>query len=113
MLTIGAFCFGSVVGWICYRILRRIKSSGISDLAAIVGVIGGAAVTQIFPSRSDSFGAYCIGLFFGFFGYLIVAGFIDIRVAKKPELKSASKWLGSEAENLLEQEKPDIPIAGR
>lgn len=113
MLTIGALCFGLILGWICYRILRRTKSNGISDLAAILGIIGGATITQIFPSSSSLFGIYCIGLFLGFFAYLVIAGIIDTKVAKKPELKSVSKWLGSEPQDILDQERPDFPIAGR
>ncbi len=79
VLEIGATCFGIVVGWITYRTLRRVQTTNISDLAAVLGVIGGAVVTGLFkpsgsPTSSDAtFGLYCIGLFVGFFLYFFVA----------------------------------------
>ena len=70
----GAICFGLVVGWITYRTLRRSKTNGVSDIATIIGAIGGAAITTLFPADRNLFGAYCIGLAVGFFGYLIFSG---------------------------------------
>jgi hypothetical protein len=59
---LGAFVFGLTVGWIAYRVLRlRAGSSWLSDLIAILGVIGGAAVLALL--RDDVlFGWYAIGL---------------------------------------------------
>jgi hypothetical protein len=67
---IGALFFGLVIGWISYRILRMTASTtAISDIAAIIAAVGGAAVITLF--RSDvMFGWYCIGLALGFFAYL-------------------------------------------
>jgi uncharacterized membrane protein YeaQ/YmgE (transglycosylase-associated protein family) len=72
MENIGAFCFGLVIGWITYRTLRR-KEGGaaLSDIAAVIGAIGGAGVTALFDS-GELFGSYCIGLAIGFFAYFIV-----------------------------------------
>lgn len=64
-----AFFFGLAVGWIAYRVLRlREGIPALSDLIAILGVIGGAAAMALF--RSDVlFGWYSIGLVIGFFAY--------------------------------------------
>jgi len=73
---IGAWCFGAVMGWITYRTLRRREgAAALSDLATVIGAVGGAAITGVFKTP-DLFGAYCIGLFIGFFVYFIVGLFI-------------------------------------
>lgn len=83
--AIGAICFGIVVGWIAYRTIRRQKQpANISDLAAVIGAIGGAAVTALFAG--SLFAYYSIGLLFGFFGYLVIGSTV---------LKN-SDWLGSQ-----------------
>jgi uncharacterized membrane protein YeaQ/YmgE (transglycosylase-associated protein family) len=69
----GALCFGLVVGWITYRTLRRREgTAALSDIATVLGAVGGAAVTAVFPDPA-LFGAYSIGLAIGFFAYLAVA----------------------------------------
>jgi 4-amino-4-deoxy-L-arabinose transferase-like glycosyltransferase len=72
IVGLGAIFFGFAVGWIVYRILRlRAGTAALSDLIAILGVIGGAAVIALF--RSDVlFGWYSIGLVIGFFAYFAV-----------------------------------------
>src|SRR5262249_1358218 len=70
---IGAFGFGLVIGWVTYSTLRRAQRGGLSDIATVLGAVGGAAVTGLFPTSTGAFGAYCIGLALGFFGYLIFA----------------------------------------
>ena len=82
---IGALCFGIVMGWITYRTLRRSQTTGLSDIATVLGAVAGATVTALFRQETGDFGAYCIGLAIGFFSYLIVA--------VKP---NAPDWLGSE-----------------
>ena len=70
---IGAFCFGLVIGWITYRTLRHRKDDAtLSDIAAVIGAVGGGGVTALFKD-SEMFGAYCIGLAVGFFLYLIMS----------------------------------------
>jgi ABC-type Co2+ transport system permease subunit len=70
--TIGAVCFGVIIGWVTYRTLRRTgETVAVSNIASVVGAVGGAAVTGIF--QGSLFGWYCIGLAVGFFGYLILA----------------------------------------
>lgn len=70
---IGALCFGVVVGWIVYRTLRRrTDSSAVSDVATVIGAVGGAAVTAVFKTET-LFGFYSIGLAAGFFVYLIAS----------------------------------------
>jgi hypothetical protein len=90
--AIGALCFGLVVGWITYRSIRR-KEEGVSlgDISAVIGAVGGAAVTALFKS-GPMFGMYCIGLALGFFLYLVTALLI---AASKGDLSVVDEWMGS------------------
>lgn len=89
---IGSLCFGIVIGWITHRTLRRSKPSGLSDIATIIGAIGGAAVTGLFHRDTGDFGGYCVGLLIGFFAYLIVA----IKTTPPNLRKTVGDWLGTE-----------------
>ncbi|GHN00339.1 hypothetical protein WSM22_18280 [Cytophagales bacterium WSM2-2] len=71
METAGAICFGLVIGWITYRTLRRKDGAILSDIAGVIGAIGGAGITGLFAK--EVFSAYCIGLAIGFFMYLIIS----------------------------------------
>jgi uncharacterized membrane protein YeaQ/YmgE (transglycosylase-associated protein family) len=82
---IGSLCFGIVLGWVTYRTLRRSQTNGLSDIATVLGALGGATVTALFRRDTGEFGAYCVGLLIGFFAYLKVA-----------VSKSAPDWMGSE-----------------
>jgi hypothetical protein len=83
----GALCFGLVIGWITYRTLRRKEgSSSLSDIATVVGAVGGAAVLAIFKSEK-LFGAYSIGLAIGFFLYFIIGFFVSGK-------NTAKIWMG-------------------
>ena len=64
---IGSACFGLVIGWMACRVHHDAKEIDIKWLAAMIGTIGGGAVTALFDKRSAMFGAYCIGLAVGFF----------------------------------------------
>ena len=87
----GAFAFGLVVGWITYRTLRRTETKGISDIAAVIGAVGGGLVTKLFPAGESAFGAYGIGLAVGFFVYLVVS----VLIAKSTgTLDAVNEWLG-------------------
>lgn len=69
----GAICFGVVIGWITYRTLRRKgETAGLTDIATVIGAVGGAAVTALFKAET-MFGWYSIGLAAGFFLYFLVA----------------------------------------
>ena len=71
--VIGSACFGIIIGWVTYRTLRRTgETVALSNIASVIGAIGGGAVTALFSSP-ELFGWYCIGLFVGFFGYLLLA----------------------------------------
>lgn len=87
---IGAFCFGIVIGWVTYRTLRRSQTTGLSDIATVIGAVAGAAITGIWRPETDAFGCYCIGLIIGFFAYLAVAA------KAKP---GVAEWMGSEPPN--------------
>src|SRR5688572_12867556 len=83
---VGALCFGIIVGWVTYRTLRRSQTTGLSDIATVIAAVGGGAVTAIW--KGELFSWYCIGLFVGFFGYLIIA----IGLNKQDTLQ----WMGGE-----------------
>jgi len=73
----GAIGFGALIGWYLYYVNRhRTDTVQISDVGTVVAAIGGAAILAIFPAKTDLFGAYGIGLFAGFFGYLLVMSVI-------------------------------------
>jgi hypothetical protein len=70
---IGAFCFGATIGWYAYSLTRnRTDSVALTDLATMIGAVGGGAVLALFPAGSDLFAAYGIGLAVGFFTYFLV-----------------------------------------
>jgi hypothetical protein len=69
---IGAGSFGMLIGWYVYYINRYRKSDvQLSDLVTLIGIIGGGTVLTLFPSGTDLFGAYGIGLAIGFFSYFL------------------------------------------
>lgn len=71
--SLGALCFGALIGWYVYYINRYRKTDAqLTDLVTLVGVIGGATILAIFPAGTNLFGAYGIGLAIGFFGYFLV-----------------------------------------
>jgi uncharacterized membrane protein YeaQ/YmgE (transglycosylase-associated protein family) len=72
---VGAVCFGVVVGYITYRTLkRRTGPAQLSDIATVIGAIGGAAITSMFDNRdTDAFGWYSIGLLIGFVAWLLIS----------------------------------------
>lgn len=70
---LGPLFFGVVIGWVTYRTLRRQgETVALSNIATVIGAVGGAAVTALFKSP-ETFNWYCIGLAIGFFGYLVLA----------------------------------------
>lgn len=69
----GAGAFGAIIGWYIYYINRhRREDVSFTDLVTLIGIIGGTAILKLFPSNSDLFGAYGIGLAAGFFGYFFI-----------------------------------------
>jgi hypothetical protein len=69
---VGAGAFGIIVGWYVYYINRYRKGDvQFSDLTTLIGILGGGAILSIFPTGTDLFGAYGIGLAIGFFGYFL------------------------------------------
>lgn len=99
----GALAFGVVVGWITSRCTRRAERTGLTDIATVIGAVGGAAVAGLFSQDTGEFGAYSIGLAFGFFLY--------IRLASRP---NAAPWLGNDPSEAArstprQQEGQDLP----
>ena len=79
---LGSGAFGAIIGWYVYYVNRYRKADvQLGDLVTVVGVLGGASVLALFPARTDLFGAYGIGLFVGFFSYLLVLAVL-VRVSK-------------------------------
>jgi hypothetical protein len=66
----GAACFGLTIGYITYRTLvRTTEKTAISDLAAVIGAVGGAAITTLFRAGTELFAWYSIGLLLGVVAY--------------------------------------------
>ncbi|MFD9738171.1 hypothetical protein [Umezawaea sp. NPDC059074] len=66
MTVVGALVFGLVVGFITYRTLvRTADKAAVTDLVAVVGVIGGGVVTNLYDPAGDPFAWYAIGLALG------------------------------------------------
>ncbi len=67
---LGAFAFGVIIGWRVYFTDRyRTSAVDFGDLATVIGIVGGGAILALFPSGTDLFGAYGVGLAIGFFLY--------------------------------------------
>jgi zinc transporter ZupT len=99
MSAAGPFWFGVVVGYITYRTLRHKAASGLSDIASVIGAIGGGAVLQLFPQGSAAFEHYAKGLAAGFFTYLalslVIAGWFAKREGSAAKGgKAANEFLG-------------------
>ena len=83
---IGAGCFGLILGWYLYFINRyRSGPVDFGDITSILTAIGGAGVLALFPSGSDLFGAYGVGLALGFFLYYAI---LSTMVARSPNFDS-------------------------
>ncbi len=69
----GAGFFGAVIGWYTYYINRyRTGAFNLNDIGTLLGILGGAGIMALFPSRTSLFAAYGIGLGIGFFGYFLM-----------------------------------------
>jgi hypothetical protein len=73
---IGPALFGSVVGWMTHLTFYSTRQLSVKTLGAIIGVIGGGAVTALFQD-SLLFGAYCIGLGVAFFVRVVAAPVVE------------------------------------
>ena len=55
---LGAGAFGFLIGWFVYYINRhRSAPVRFSDIAGLLGAVGGGAVLALFPAGTDLFGA--------------------------------------------------------
>ena len=62
----GAFAFGAVLGWFLYFTNRYRPTIQLSDIAKLIGAVGGGAVLALFPAGTVMFAAYGLGLAAGF-----------------------------------------------
>ena len=85
VISIGAVCFGIVIGYVTYRTLVRQDTASVSDIAAVVAAVGGGVVAERFSNtaHSDSFGWYSIGLLIGFAAFLILRLIFEHTPGKK------------------------------
>lgn len=71
-ISIGAVCFGIVIGYITYRTLVRKGAAVITDIAGVIAAVGGGTVTVWFDqSGGDSFAYYSMGLLGGMILYYL------------------------------------------
>ncbi len=70
--AVGALVFGLVVGFITYRTLvRTADKAAVTDLVAVVGVLGGGVVTTLYHPAGEPFAWYAIGLALGMTGFFL------------------------------------------
>ena len=79
MLECGAFCFGAVIGWFTYYTMRYSPTHALSDIAVVIGAVGGAAIFAMFPAQTPLFGYYGVGLAVGFFVYVLILIFATLK----------------------------------
>jgi hypothetical protein len=80
---------------------RREGGAAISDIAAVIGAVGGAGITTLF-NEQELFSSYCIGLAFGFFLYFIIGLIIGRGNAVSWMMdtgSSGSSWMGDKDRN--------------
>jgi hypothetical protein len=66
--TFGAGCFGAVIGFVAWHVVRAGEGSfDVKQLAAFIGALLGAVVLSAFPAGTLLFAAYSSGLALGFF----------------------------------------------
>jgi hypothetical protein len=106
----GALAFGLVIGYVTYRTVRRTKTSGLGDISAVIGAVGGGAVTLLFPTGSQAFGAYGIGLAIGFFVYLIISLFV---ARATTGLTTVNEWLGEQFPGISGNRPPAATTTSR
>src|SRR5260370_31575561 len=87
----GAFLFGAVVGLVTFYTMRYSSNHALSDIATVIGAIGGAAVLGLFPAQSSLFGFYGVGLGLGFFVYIIIVVVATLRTTGWAGLAKAAK----------------------
>jgi hypothetical protein len=104
MLTVGMVCFGVLIGFITYRTLARTTdSASISDLATVIGAVGGGAVTAIVRPQTTLFGYYAVGLLAGFIAYGILFWLLNRGTAE------FAKVMGRSEEAVERLEGPNAP----
>jgi hypothetical protein len=106
----GAFAFGTVIGWFTYFTNRYRKGDvQFADIATLLGVIGGGAVTALFgDGKTALFAAYGLGLAFGFFAYFAA---LIVMVRKSGGVFSLTWFLDGRRKKLADDE--EIPIDTR
>src|SRR5882724_4415616 len=67
----GAFCFGTVIGWVMKEAMVRTDRFSVSHVAVVVGAVGGAGITTLFH-KDLLFAAYCVGLAGAFFLFTLL-----------------------------------------
>ncbi|WP_338760904.1 hypothetical protein V7968_32620 [Nocardia vulneris] len=88
--SFGALVFGAVIGYLTYRTLARtVDKAAVSDLAAIIGAIGGAAVTKLYEPGSVGFAWYAVGLAVGMVVFFVVFGLLNGKAALSAMMGSA------------------------
>jgi hypothetical protein len=109
VITIGAVCFGIVIGYITYRTLARSEKASVSDIAAVVAAVGGGAVTALFDlNQSDAFGWYSMGLLAGMALYLILS--LVIRGRKETaQVMAAGSPLPETSSRVTDDIRPERP----
>lgn len=91
---VGAFGFGSIIGWYVYYVNRhRQETVKMSDLVTLIWILGGGTVLTLFPASTDLFGAYGAGLAIGFFAYFAALNaYVRISMSDKGSKAFCTDW---------------------
>jgi hypothetical protein len=101
VISIGAICFGIVIGYVTYRTLVRKGPAVITDIAGVIAAVGGGVVTVWFDqAKGDSFAYYSMGLLAGMILYYVQF------------LVTNGKKRGGELLTAQVDEAEDMPISG-
>jgi hypothetical protein len=97
----GAGCFGSVIGFVAWHVVRAGEGSfDVKQLAALIGALLGAVVLSAFPAGTTLFAAYSFGLALGFFMVPMSRALVSV-------LSSISQSLSPPPPNEVPSEVPD------
>jgi hypothetical protein len=100
---VGAGCFGVAIGYVTYRTLvRTTDKAAVTDIVAVVGAVGGGAVTGLFQPATKLFAWYAIGLLAGMLVFFLLFGFLN-------GWKELAKVMGGDGEVLTRSSGPNRP----
>ena len=88
MLLISGIAFGLVVGYLVWYAIRpNEKEFTLTTVSAFISIVIGAGITLAFPTGTDAFAGYSIGLAAGFFVTPIQKGLSKVVEGRRERLR--------------------------